>query len=178
MPDVGKQMRCATSLLSAGYGTSEAEHRVPLRTLLIVGGLVTAAGFAWFGMMSADGSFLTDVLGPSLVTSIGFGLCLGPVVSTATVGVAPHETGAASGLLSSSRQIGASLGLAALGTAAHEHTGQNTTLEGLTDGYGLSMTLGAVLLVGAAVIAFTVVPRIRTATPAEHGNRDLLPEPE
>ncbi len=153
-------------------------YRLPLRTLLIIGGLMTATGFAWFGLISADGSFLTDVLGPSLVTSVGFGLCLGPVVSAATVGVAPSETGTASGLLSSSRQIGASLGLAALGTAAHARTGQSTTIEGLTEGYALGMTLGAVLLVGAALIAFAVLPRTNTATPAERGSHDLVPEPE
>ncbi|WP_256862405.1 MFS transporter [Microbispora sp. GKU 823] len=153
-------------------------YRLPLRTMLVIGGLVTATGFAWFGLISADGSFLADVLGPSLVTSVGFGLCLGPVVSAATVGVAPSETGTASGWLASSRQIGASLGLAALGTAAHARTGETTTMEGLTEGYALGMTLGAVLLVGAVLIAFTVLPRTSAASPAEHGSRDLVPEPE
>ncbi|MDX6280791.1 MAG: hypothetical protein QOH03_1862, partial [Kribbellaceae bacterium] len=89
-------------------------YRFSPRTLLVAGGLLTAAGFAWFGLISADGSFHADFLGPSIVTSIGFGLCLGPVVSLATAGVSAHETGTASGLLASSRQIGASLGLAAL----------------------------------------------------------------
>ncbi len=133
--------------------------RVPRRTLLVIGGVVTAAGFAWFGTLSADGSFLADVLGASLVTSVGFGLCLGPVVSTATVGVAPHEAGTASGLLSSTRQIGASLGLAALGTTAHDHTGGSTTAEALAGGYALGMTICAVLLLGAAFVALTVLPR-------------------
>ncbi|MEU8054604.1 MFS transporter [Microbispora bryophytorum] len=153
-------------------------YRLPLRTMLIIGGSVTAAGFAWLGLISADGSFLTDVLGPSLVASVGFGLCLGPVVSAATAGVAPGETGAASGLLSSSRQIGASLGLAALGTAAHARTGRSTTIEGLTEGYAFGMTLGAALLVGAVLIALAVLPRTSTATPAEHGSPELVPEPE
>ncbi len=98
-------------------------YRLAPRTLLVAGGLLTATGFAWFGLISPTGTFTTDVLGPSIVASVGFGLCLGPVVSTATGGVAPHEAGTASGLLNSSRQIGASLGLAALGTAAHDRTG-------------------------------------------------------
>ncbi|WP_020390804.1 MFS transporter [Kribbella catacumbae] len=132
-------------------------YRVDPRTLLVGGGLLTAAGFAWFGLISADGSFLVDVLGPSIVTSVGIGLCLGPVVSIATLGVAPHETGTASGLLASSRQIGASLGLAVLGTAAHRRTGGGGTAEALNDGYALGLRLGAVLLVGAVVIAFTVL---------------------
>ena len=134
-------------------------YRLAPRTLMAGGGLLTAAGFAWFGLISPDGSFAVDVLGPSIVASVGFGLCLGPVVSTATIGVAPHEAGTASGLLSSSRQIGASLGLAALGTAAANRTGQHATLQALNDGYALGLTLSAVLLLAAVVIALTVLPR-------------------
>ncbi|MBV2365766.1 MFS transporter [Streptomonospora nanhaiensis] len=93
-------------------------YRCAPRTLMAAGAALTAAGFAWFGLISPDGAYATDVLGPSLAVGTGFGLCLGPVVSTATAGVAPHESGTASGLLNSSRQIGASLGLAVLGTAA------------------------------------------------------------
>ncbi len=141
-------------------------YRFAPRTLMVSGGMLTAAGFAWCGLISADGSFAADVLGPSILISIGFGLCLGPVVSTATVGVAPHETGTASGLLASSRQIGASLGLAALGTAAHHRTGQTATPEALNNGYALGLTLGAALLVGAALIAITV-PRSTGGAKAE-----------
>jgi EmrB/QacA subfamily drug resistance transporter len=133
-------------------------YRHAPRTLLLVGGLLTAAGFAWLGQISADGAFATDVLGPSIVVGVGFGLCLGPVVSTATLGVAPDETGTASGLLNSSRQIGAALGLAALGTVAHERTGQIATPETLNNGYALGLTLGAALLLAAVSIALTVLP--------------------
>lgn len=132
-------------------------YRLAPRTLLVFGGLLTAAGFAWFGLISPDGAFTTDVLGPSIVASVGFGLCLGPVVSTATAGVASHETGAASGLLNSSRQIGASLGLAALGTAANDRTGHAVTPGTLNDGYALGLTLGAALLAAAVIIALTVL---------------------
>ncbi|MCK2215953.1 MFS transporter [Actinomadura sp. ATCC 31491] len=132
-------------------------YRVAPRTLLVAGGLLTAAGFAWFGLIGPDGAFVTDVLGPSVVASVGFGLCLGPVVSTATAGVATHESGTASGLLNSSRQIGASLGLAALGTAAQNRIGPVATPETLTAGYALGLTLGAALLIGAVVIALAVL---------------------
>ncbi|GAU68911.1 putative drug efflux pump [Streptomyces sp. NBRC 110611] len=156
-------------------------YRLAPRTLLIGGGLVTAAGFAWFGLISSDGTFAVDVLGPSIVTAVGFGLCLGPVVSTATAGVEPHEVGTASGLLNSARQIGAALGLAALGTASHDRTGPVVTPETLNDGYALGLTLGAGLLVAAVLIALTVLPR--TGPPAPAGRqteeeRDLLPARE
>ncbi|MFI6742537.1 MFS transporter [Nonomuraea sp. NPDC050451] len=145
-------------------------YRLAPRTLLVIGGLLTAAGLAWFGLISSDGAFVTDVLGPSIVASVGFGLCLGPVVSTATAGVAPHETGTASGLLNSSRQIGASLGLAALGTVAHNRTGQSVTPETLNDGYALGLSLGAVLLLGAILIALTVLRRVNPSARAEQAD--------
>ncbi|WFB05780.1 MFS transporter [Streptomyces sp. LX-29] len=140
-------------------------YRLAPRTLLVGGGLLTATGFAWFSTISPDGAFATHVLGPSIVASVGFGLCLGPVVATATAGVAPQETGTASALLNSSRQIGASLGLAALGTAAHHRTGEPATPETLNDGYALGFALSAALLVSAALVALTV-PR-RTSPPSQ-----------
>jgi EmrB/QacA subfamily drug resistance transporter len=144
-------------------------YRLPPRILMIIGALLTATGFAWFGLISPDGSFATDVLGPSIVASVGFGLCLGPVVSIATVGLAPHETGTASGLLNSSRQIGASLGLAILGAVANYRTGEAATPEALNDGYALGLTLCAVLLVAAVFIAVTVLRRTGAPAQAEQG---------
>lgn len=155
----------AVGVIAGSVVAVKLGYRVAARTLLVAGGLVSASGFAWFGLISADGSFVTDVLGPAVVVGIGFGLCLGPVVSVATSGVATHEMGTASGLLNTSRQIGASLGLAVLGTAAHHRIGPLATPESMNSGYALGFALGAVLLVVAAAIAFTVLPR--TGAPAE-----------
>jgi EmrB/QacA subfamily drug resistance transporter len=148
-------------------------YRRPPRTLLVIGGLLTATGFAWFGQISAGGAFGTDVLGPSIIVGVGFGLCLGPVVSTATAGVAAEETGTASGLLNSSRQIGAALGLAALGTVAHDFTGRSATPASLDGGYALGLTLGAALLAAAVVVALAVLP---SPTPERSGRR-RIPQP-
>ncbi|RJL27168.1 MFS transporter [Bailinhaonella thermotolerans] len=145
-------------------------HRFAPRTLLITGGLLTSAGFAWFSLISPDGAYVTDVLGPSIVTSAGFGLCLAPVVSIATTGVAPGEAGTASGLLNSSRQLGASLGLAVLGTAAHARAGTDATPEALGDGYAFGLALCAVFLLAAVLAAVTVLPR--TARPPRAGEDD------
>ncbi|WP_078898654.1 MFS transporter [Streptomyces sp. CNQ-509] len=134
-------------------------YRYAPRLLLAGGGLLTAAGFAWFGLMDADGTYAADVLGPSILASVGFGLVLGPLVSVATGGVAAHEAGMASGLLNSARQLGAALGLAALGTAAHHRTGESPSAASLNNGYALGLMLCAALLVVAVLIATTVLPR-------------------
>lgn len=133
--------------------------RLAPRMVLAIGGMLTGIGFAWFSLFTADGSFVADVLGPSILASIGIGLCLGPIASLATGGVPAHEAGAASALLNSARQIGAALGLAALGTAANARTGDSGTLEALTDGYALGMTIGAVIVVVGVLVALVVLPR-------------------
>ena len=162
----------AGSVLAVKFG-----YRFAPRTLLVAGGLLTAAGFAWFGRISADGSFAADILGPSIVASVGFGLCLGPVVSTATAGVAARETGTASGLLNSSRQIGASIGLAALTTVAQDRTGPSVSAVALNRGYALGLTLSAALLLAAVLIAITVLRRVRLELPGQPGAVVSLPRP-
>ncbi|GAA3132406.1 MFS transporter [Streptomyces echinatus] len=137
------------------------------RNMLITGGTLAALGYAWFGLIRSDGSFLVDVLGPSVLASVGIGLCLAPAVSIATGGVLPHEAGAASGVLNSTRQIGASLGLAALGTVAADRTGHAITPGRLNAGYALGMLVGAGILVCAVLIAVFVLPRPAPADEAQ-----------
>ena len=131
--------------------------RLGARRLLVFGALLAAVGFAWFGRVDAHSTYLADVLPPSVLASVGFGISLATVVRTATAGVAPAEAGVASGLLNSSRQIGAALGLAALGAAAAHRSGGATDPAALADGYGWGLTLSAVLLVVAAAVAHLVV---------------------
>ncbi|MER6304673.1 MFS transporter [Streptomyces sp. NPDC001657] len=135
------------------------------RASLVPGALLAAAGLAWFAVISPNGSFLTDVLGPSLVTSVGAGLVLAPVAAAATTGVAAQEAGMASGLMNSSRQLGGCIGLAALATIAAHHTGTATDPAALNDGYALGLAVTAVLFLLAVVVAIGVLPRHRAVPP-------------
>ncbi|GGQ41566.1 EmrB/QacA subfamily drug resistance transporter [Actinomadura coerulea] len=134
------------------------------RASLVPGGLLAAAGLGWFALISPGGGFLTDVLGPSLLCSVGTGLVLAPVAVAATTGVAPREAGMASGLLNSSRQLGGCVGLAALATVAAHRTGGATTEPALNDGYALSLAVSAALFLVAAAVAATL-PRRGAAAP-------------
>ncbi|WP_329088520.1 MFS transporter [Actinomadura citrea] len=143
------------------------------RAALIPGGLLAAAGLGWFALISPGGGFLTDVLGPSLLCSVGTGLVLAPVAVAATTGVAPREAGTASGLLNSSRQLGGCIGLAALATVAAHRTGGAATGPALNDGYALSLAVSAALFLIAAAVA-VALPRRGTAaapSPAPRENR-------
>ncbi|MFF8811576.1 MFS transporter [Streptomyces pactum] len=138
------------------------------RASLVPGALLAAVGLAWFARISPGGGFLTDVLGPSLVTAVGAGLVLAPVAAAATTGVAPREAGTASGLMNSSRQLGGSIGLAALATVATHRTGTASDPAALNDGYALGLAVSAAVFVLAAVVAIGVLPRRRAAAPTPH----------
>ncbi|MET9215828.1 MULTISPECIES: MFS transporter [unclassified Nocardia] len=140
-------------------------HRSP-RPLLIGGALLTATGIGWFASISPDGGFLADVLGPSIIGGFGLGLCLAPVAAAAVTAVAPGEAGMASGVFNSARQLGGSVGVAALATVAATRSGAGTDPAALTSGYAFALGIGALLFVVAAAIAAFVLPgSARTKTP-------------
>ncbi|MFV5997240.1 MFS transporter [Streptomyces sp. NPDC056231] len=135
------------------------------RAALVPGALLAAVGLAWFAFISPSGGFLTDVLGPCIITGVGVGLVLAPVAAAATTGVASREAGMASGLFNSSRQLGGCVGLAVLATIAALRTGPATDPAALNGGYALSLAVTACLFVLAAVVAIGVLPRCGAAIP-------------
>lgn len=135
-----------------------------LRRLMTVGATLAALGMAWFAATATvDGGFLVSILGPSLLCSFGIGLCFVPLGTAATTDVAPGETGMASGLLNSSRQVGGSLGLAVLVTVAAQVTGGSTGLTELSAGYEAAFWAAAGLLAVAALAAYVLLPAERKA---------------
>ncbi|MEV7883367.1 MFS transporter [Streptomyces sp. NPDC002817] len=131
---------------------TRAVARVGPGALLLVGGLLGAAGFAGFAAaVAVDGGFLASILVPSAVGSVGIGLCFVPLGTAATAGVAPEETGMASGLLNSSRQVGGAVGLGVLTTVAASAGGDG--LQGRVDGFAAAYWVAAGLLAVAALAA-------------------------
>ncbi|MEV0699148.1 MFS transporter [Saccharopolyspora sp. NPDC050389] len=84
------------------------------RTLIVVGALIAAAGFAWQSRIAADSGYLAGILGPALVLSFGGGLLNTPLTTTVTAGVGATDAGAVAGLMNTTKQIGGAFGLAAL----------------------------------------------------------------
>lgn len=166
----------AAGVVVGSVAATRLSSRVEARTLLVAGGLLTAVGYAGYAFLRADGSYLQGVLVPLVVSSLGYGLCLAPVVSVATVGAGPAETGVASALLNSSRQVGAALGLAALGTAAYHHAGPGADPAALTRGYAFGLVLDAALLLVAVLVALLVLrptPRGEPDPLRHHRSHDL-----
>ncbi|WP_280345822.1 hypothetical protein [Nocardia abscessus] len=129
------------------------------RAAFATGGLLGALGIAWFGLAGPGGSFAADLLGPSMVASIGIGASFVVMGAVAMQGVPAAEAGVASGLLNSSRQLGGAIGLAALTTVAAAVTGDDRSPQALSDGYSMALLLGAALIAVGAVVAGVLIPR-------------------
>ncbi|MEU8629126.1 MFS transporter [Streptomyces sp. NPDC048669] len=140
--------------------------RLGTRRLLATGGALAALGIAGFAATArTDGTFLTSILGPSLVAAVGIGMCFVPLGTAATTDVVPGETGMASGLLNSSRQVGGSLGLAVLVTVAARVTGGAAGRDELVRGYAAAFWVAAGLLALAALAALVLLPSASGADP-------------
>ncbi|MFC9964413.1 MFS transporter [Nocardia ignorata] len=122
--------------------------RVDARVLIVGGALLAAAGFAWQSQLDAESAFMTGILGPAIVFSVGAGLLNTPLTAAVTTGVPTTDAGAASGLMNTTKQVGAALGLAALIT---------TTAES-SSGYSR-----AFLLIAAAMIAVAATAAVLPA---------------
>ena len=88
--------------------------RIGFKPTLITGLVFITGGLLWFSQVSPCGSYLGDVLFPSLVVALGMGLAFVPLTIAAMTGVSADASGLASGVMSTAQQIGQAVGLAVL----------------------------------------------------------------
>ncbi|MGW1977374.1 MFS transporter [Streptomyces sp. NPDC001889] len=132
-------------------------------TIAVTGALIAAAGFGWQSLMTADGTFLTTILGPGILMMLGIGLAATPLAALATAGAEPGDAGLVSGLINTSRTMGGALGLAVLSTVAAARTGGSTDPAELAAGYARAFQVGSGLLLACALLSLFWLPR-RTGT--------------
>ncbi|MBA4863352.1 MFS transporter [Streptomyces sp. PSKA54] len=89
-----------------------------LRGTLLPGLLLLAAGLLWLARLPVEGSFVADLLGPTVLTGLGLGLAFVPLTALGVSGVDARHAGVAGGLINTTRQVGGALGLALLTTLA------------------------------------------------------------
>ena len=69
-------------IFSAGVA-SQLVTRVGFKPVLIAGLLLIAVGLIWFSQISADGSYVGDILCPSLIAAVGLGFSFVPMTIAA-----------------------------------------------------------------------------------------------
>ncbi|MFI6642516.1 MFS transporter [Streptomyces sp. NPDC050504] len=125
--------------LAARYG-----FRIVVTTGLALAGL----GLLALGVVHADTGY-GNVWWRLAVVGVGFALTLPPLTGAAIHAVSPQEGGLASGISSTTRQIGAVLGVAALGAVVRTRQSGGASFEtGLNSAF---VTAGAITLATAVV---------------------------
>ncbi|HET9102288.1 MAG TPA: MFS transporter [Solirubrobacteraceae bacterium] len=104
----------AVSIILAAGASSQLVTRIGFKPTLIGGLGLVAVGLFWFSRISPTGSYLSDVLGPSILAGLGLGLTFVSVTIAAVTGTSGPQAGIASGLINTSQQIGGALGVAIL----------------------------------------------------------------
>jgi EmrB/QacA subfamily drug resistance transporter len=143
-------------------------QRVGAKPVMVAGALMTTASMVWLSRVSDATTFVSGVLGPSVLAGAGFGILFVATTYAALSRVRPQETGAASGLLQTMQQVGGALGVALLVTVfgltsgtvtrhplAHL-TGQARHL--MVHGISSAFAAGAVLAVGVLVASLALGP--------------------
>ena len=159
------------SIVATTTIVSRAVTRVGPKPLLVGGMATLAVGLLLFTQLSPTGTYVGDILAPSLLTAIGLGLAFVPVTIAAVAGVDHDEAGLASGLVNTSRLFGGALGLAILAALATSRTnsdlhhavtgGAHAMHAALTSGFQLAFLIAGLFAAAGAVIALLGLPRVQ-----------------
>jgi len=148
-------------------------------SMVLSGLLLIAAGLALFARVPVDGRYLTDVLPSLILLGTGVGISFPALATLAMSGATESDAGLASGLVNTTMQVGAALGLAVLATlSATESAGLTRhgtpAAVALTDGYRLGLLVGAGLVVAAIAVAVTVIRADRATVDEPEPDPELV----
>ncbi|MEV0092672.1 MFS transporter [Streptomyces sp. NPDC050738] len=120
--------------------------RYGFRIVVTIGLALAGGGLLALGMVHADTGY-GNVWWRLGVVGIGFALTMSPLTGAAIQAVSPQEGGLASGIISTTRQIGAVLGVAVLGAVVRNRQSGGASFEaGLNSAF---VAAGAVTLAAA-----------------------------
>jgi EmrB/QacA subfamily drug resistance transporter len=110
--------------------TTRVLARTGPRPLVPAGMAIAGLGMVLLTRIGVDTAYASHVLPSLILIGIGFGLILGPSFATATLGVPARDSGVTSAMVSTSQQIGGSIGTALLSTLAISATTDFLTARG------------------------------------------------
>jgi MFS family permease len=134
--------------------------RYGFRRFLIMGPLLVAIGALWLSRLHVGSDYISGILPAFIIMPLGMGMTFMPTIAAATSGVPAHEAGLASGLISTSQQMGGALGLAILSgvaTSTAASTMHLGTKAATIHGYTVAFLVSTIFMVAAMLVAALVI---------------------
>ncbi len=146
---------------------------------IVAGMILLAAGLFEFSRLGLGAGFV-DLLPGMLVGGLGMGLAMGPMTTAALSTVSLDEAGVASGVVTTSRQVGGALGVAVMGAivaaaATVPPTDPRYPLL-FVDGFHHALEAAAVIALAGALLSAVLVRRGK-ARAGNRGRNEGLSEP-
>jgi EmrB/QacA subfamily drug resistance transporter len=167
----------AFAIIFAAGAASQLVTRLGYKAPLTAGMVMIAGALIWFSQVSAGGSYLSDVLFPSILVGVGLGFAFVPVTIAAVAGTRSDEAGLASGLINTSQQVGGALGLAILAALANSRTadviagGEHNHAVALTEGFQRAFLIGAGFALAGAILTVLLISSSDSREHAEAAQR-------
>jgi EmrB/QacA subfamily drug resistance transporter len=160
----------ALALLSLGV-TARLVIRFGPRVPLLAGLLIAGAGLVVLGHAGPDAHYFPTIAMSFVLIGLGAGLAFMPLLTIGMANVPAADAGLASGIINTSLQMSAAIGVAVLGTVATDRTqaltsqGQSHT-DALLGGYHLAFTVATVCVAAAVVTTLLTLWRTPRAPEA------------
>jgi EmrB/QacA subfamily drug resistance transporter len=138
--------------------------RTGVRPLVLAGCAFFVGGFGWLSLADAGSSYAVSVLGPTLLISIGIGLTFPTFMAASTADAPEGDQGIVGGLANTGSQVGGSVGLAVLATAASAKAGPmagQVSKHALASGYQLVFLIAAGIAVAIAALSLLAPGKAR-----------------
>jgi MFS family permease len=150
--------------------------RIGTGPMIVVGMSMFVAAYALSWRIGSEPAYFSTVLPTMLLVGLGFAITFPALNIQATAGVEDHEQGLASGLLSTSGQVGGALVLAVVTAVIDSQARGVTSPTGMMSAYrpGLYVIAGVALL--GLLISLPGLVRKRAAQPAQEPLAEDLAE--
>ena len=158
-------------MLFAGLGaTTKILPRFGVKNGLIFSYLVSAAGLFLLGGIGTHSGYASALLPGMLVMAFGQAISFVGLINSGLYRLGPADAGLGAAVQNTSQQLGGSLGLAVLVAIAIRHT-MSQAAQGVaaataaTDGYALSLRLGAAAMIAGAVLVAATFEKVAFIPP-------------
>jgi MFS family permease len=131
--------------------------------LLVVGSAAFVLGYGLFLRIDESSSYFAVMLPSMLLIGVGFALSFPSLNIQATAGVADREQGLASGLVSTSFQVGGAIVLAVVSAVVTSRTGSATDAASMLDGFRPALAVATLVAALGLAVALSGAARRQPA---------------